>query len=140
MFSPNWSKLAQPKIWLDAVVQAFYQLSIASAGIMNYSSKKPKNESFMSILLIVPLGLIFCGILSGLIIFMYVGHFCFEKGLEISSLTLKGIDLAFNILPKAISILPWPNLWLFIFCIVLVLLGIDTMFGFLESVSDSLEQ
>lgn len=84
MFEPDWSKLWKPKIWLDALVQVFYQLSIASAGVINYSSKKPKNESFMSILYIVPLGLIICGLLSGLIIFMYVGHFCFEKGVAIN--------------------------------------------------------
>lgn len=138
MFKPDWSKLAAPRIWMDALVQVFYQMSIASAGVMNYSGKKPKNEPFMSILYIIPIGLLICGVLSGLIIFMYVGHFCFERGLEISQLTLHGPDLAFNILPKAIGILPWPNLWLFIFCIVLVLLGIDTMFGFLESVADSL--
>lgn len=131
MFSPKWAKLKEPRIWLDALVQVFFQLSTASAGVINYSSKKPKNESFISILYIVPIGLIVCGLLSGLIIFMYVGHFCFEKGIDIHELPLRGLDLAYNILPKAIGILPWPNLWLFIFCLVLILLGIDTMFGFL---------
>lgn len=132
LFEPDWSKLLRPKIWVEAMVQVFYQLSIGSGGMVYYASKKPKTEKFLSILYIVPLGLLICGILSGLIVFMYVGHFCHMNGLSITELPLSGLELAFNVFPKAISVLPWPNLWFLIFCAVLVLLGIDSMFGFLE--------
>lgn len=48
------------------------------------------------------------------------------------------MELAFNVIPKAIGILPWANILLFIFSLVLVLLGIDSMFGFVEATIDSL--
>lgn len=79
---------------------------------------------------IVPIGILVCGLLSGMIIFMYVGHYCYERQVLISDLNLSGIELAFNVIPKAIGILPWANLILFTFSIVLILLGIDSMFGF----------
>lgn len=62
---------------MDALVQVFYQLSISTAGLLNYSSKKRKNDQLQKILFIVPIGLVACGLLSGLIIFMYVGHYCY---------------------------------------------------------------
>lgn len=48
------------------------------------------------------------------------------------SLTLGGPELSFNVLPKALAMLPMPNLWIFVFFITMVLLGIDSFFGMLE--------
>lgn len=39
---PDFTKLFAIEIWIDAIVQVFYQMSIAVAGIMNLSSLKPK--------------------------------------------------------------------------------------------------
>lgn len=139
LFAPDWSKLYQPRIWVDALVQVFYQTTVASGGVVCYGSRKPKNEPFLSILYIVPLGLILCGVLSGLVVFMYVGHFCHESGLQIHEVSLNGLELVFNVFPKAISILPWANAWFLLFCIVLILLGIDSMFGFLELISQAIQ-
>ena len=64
---------------------------------------------------------------------MYLGHFCLEEGLNINDLTLAGPELSFNIFPKALSILPFPNFWVLLFFIAMVFLGIDTEFGYIES-------
>jgi NSS family neurotransmitter:Na+ symporter len=51
LLEPDWSKLLGTKvivsitqIWIDAIVQVFFQTSISSAGLLNYSSKKPKRQ------------------------------------------------------------------------------------------------
>jgi solute carrier family 6 GABA transporter-like protein 1 len=36
--------LFNPSIWLEAIVQVFYQLTLACAGIVHLSSMKPKNQ------------------------------------------------------------------------------------------------
>jgi len=36
------------------------------------------------------------------------------------------MELSFNVLPKALLMLPMANLWLFIFFFAMVLLGIDS--------------
>ena len=128
------------QIWVDATVQVFFQFSIASAGLINFASLKRKTESFTSILYLIPLSLILCGFLCGCVIFMYVGHFCQTENLLISQLTLSGPELAFSVVPKAIASLPWPNLWLLIFSVILVFLGIDTEFGFMEAVAGAIQQ
>ena len=80
---------------------------------------------------LIPLSLVSCGMLCALNIFMYLGHFCQEQGIPIDSLKLVGPELSFNIFPKALSILPFPNLWVLLFFIAMVLLGVDTEFGYL---------
>ncbi len=42
LFIPDFSKLFAVEIWIDAIVQVFYQLSVASGGIVNLSSLKPR--------------------------------------------------------------------------------------------------
>ena len=82
---------------------------------------------------LIPVSLVVCGMLCALNIFMYLGHFCEEYNLDINNLTLLGPELSFNIFPKALAILPWPNLWALCFFIAMVFLGIDSEFGYLES-------
>lgn len=53
-------------------------MSIAIAGIMNFSSLKPKKEKHLIGLYVIPLSLIVCGMLCALDVFMYLGHFCQE--------------------------------------------------------------
>lgn len=73
---PDFSKLFAIEIWIDAIVQVFYQLSVAVAGIMNFSSLKPKKEKHLLGVYIIPLSILICGMLCALNIFMYLGHFC----------------------------------------------------------------
>jgi SNF family Na+-dependent transporter len=42
LFIPDFSKLFAVEIWIDAIVQVFYQLSVATGGIVNLSSLKPR--------------------------------------------------------------------------------------------------
>lgn len=82
----------------------------------------------MSSVIIVPIGLFVSGILSALTIFIYLSHFCLQSGYAIDdpALQLSGLELSFNVLPKALLLLPMPNLMLLIFFLAMVLLGIDS--------------
>ena len=39
---PDFTKLFALEIWIDAIVQVFYQMTVACSGIINLSSMKPK--------------------------------------------------------------------------------------------------
>lgn len=130
---PDFSKLLAIEIWIDAIVQVFYQLTIAVGGIMSLSSMKPKREKHLLGIYLIPLSIVVCGMISAFNVFMYLGHFCLEQNLDIRQLSLSGPSLSFNIFPKALAILPWPNLWVFIFFVTMVFLGIDSEFGYIET-------
>lgn len=128
LFEPNWSKLWTTQIWIDATVQAFYQLSVGIGTLYSIASMKPRREEFQRSILFVPAGILLCGLLSAMTVFIYLSHFCWAEGMTIEdpSIQLSGPELSFNIFPKALATLPLPNLWLFIFFVSMVFLGIDS--------------
>lgn len=42
LFIPDFTKLFRAEIWIDALVQVFFQMTVACSGIINLSSLKPK--------------------------------------------------------------------------------------------------
>ena len=128
LFKPKWHLLLTPGIWVDAATQCFFQFSIGMAVMVNLSMQKPRRDNILNSVVMVPIGLFVCGILSALTIFIYLAHFCLVSGYEMGDprLKLAGLELSLNVLPKALFLLPFPNFWLFIFFLTLVLLGIDS--------------
>ena len=135
LLKPKWELLTDYNIWIDATTQVFYQLTLGIGTMVNISTAKARREDIWSSVFIVPLGLILCGMLSALTIFIYLSHFCINSGYQIDDPTiqLSGMELSFNVLPKALLMLPMANLWLFIFFFAMVLLGIDSEFGLMEA-------
>lgn len=93
------------------------------------SSMKTKTQPFVSGLYLILISVLVCGLLCATNIFIYLGHFSHLIGVNISEITLQGPEICFNIFPKALAILPLPRVWLFLFFVTMVLLGIDTMIG-----------
>jgi neurotransmitter:Na+ symporter, NSS family len=118
-------------IWIDAITQVFYQVALGYAQIFNLATAKARRDDIMKSVFYVPLGIVVAGLLSALTIFIYLSHFCLLEGLQIDDpkLNLSGMELAFNVLPKALLLLPLPNFWLLVFFLAMVLLGIDSEFG-----------
>ncbi len=92
LFKPNWSLLWSPSIWIDATTQVFYQLTIGVGTMVNLSTQKARRDDIFKSVLMVPLGLILCGLLSALTIFIYLSHFCMLNGYKIGdpSLSISG--------------------------------------------------
>ena len=74
-FIPDFSKLFTAQIWIDAMVQVFYQTGVACSGIAHFASLNPKKEKFLIGIYIIPISLVICGMLCAINIFMYMGHF-----------------------------------------------------------------
>lgn len=105
LFKPDFSKIFNAGVWIDAYGQIFFTLSIAFAIMITYSSYLPKksdivNNAFMTALLN-------CGfsILSGIAIFSILGFMMHQSGGELPA-KLSGVFLAFATIPQAINELP----------------------------------
>lgn len=83
LFKPNWSLLWNPSIWIDATTQVFYQLAIGVGCMINLSAQKPRRDDITKSIIVVPIGLVLCGLLSALTIFIYLSHFCTLNGYAI---------------------------------------------------------
>ena len=93
LFKPRWDRLWDYTIWIDATTQVFYQLSLGNGTILNIATAKARREDLLKSVILVPIGLVLCGLLSALTIFIYLSHFCLESGYTIDdpSLELSGL-------------------------------------------------
>jgi NSS family neurotransmitter:Na+ symporter len=48
MFTPDWSAITKPDVWVAAYGQVFFSLSIAFAIMLSYSSFLPKEEDVVN--------------------------------------------------------------------------------------------
>ncbi|XP_058498270.1 sodium- and chloride-dependent creatine transporter 1 [Solea solea] len=124
--SPDWSKLSQAKVWIDAGTQVFFSYAIGlgaltALGSYNRFDNDCHKDAF--ILAFVNSGTSF---FAGFVVFSTLGFMAAEQGVEISQVVKSGPGLAFIAYPKAVSLLPGSPLWAVLFFIMLLLLGLDS--------------
>ena len=73
--------------------------------------------------------------LASLIIFGYLGYYCKKYSLDINTLEISGPGLIFITLPACLSTMVYPTMWIFLFFLTLILIGIDSEFGLVETIS-----
>jgi len=132
--TPDFSKLADIRIWLRAYGQIFFSLSLASGVMIGYGSYLGKKAEITNSAFIT--GLANCGtsFFAGFVVFSMLGYLAKVQGVPVTDVTASGTGLAFVAFPTAISQLPALNsLFGLIFFIALLTLGIDSAFALQEA-------
>jgi NSS family neurotransmitter:Na+ symporter len=70
---------------------------------------------------------------SGIVVFATLGAMLLNTGQTIDTFGISGPSLAFVTYPAAISALPFAPVWGFLFFLMLVLIGIDSVFAVVEA-------
>ncbi|VDI69199.1 Hypothetical predicted protein [Mytilus galloprovincialis] len=123
---PEWSKLADLKVWIAAAGHMFFSLSVSFGGIIMFGSyNKFSNNVYGDALLIAVMDLV-TSIIAGFVIFTTFGALAKKTGLEVSEVARGGYGLAFVAYPEALSNLPLPQLWSVLFFFMLFTLGLDS--------------
>ncbi len=137
--TPDFAKLADPKIWLKAYGQIFFSLSLASGIMIGYGSYLGKKAEVTNSAIIT--GLANCGtsFFAGFAVFSMLGYLAQVQGLPVDQVTDAGFGLAFVAYPTAIAQLPALNaLFGVIFFLTLLALGIDSAFALQEAFTTGL--
>ncbi|XP_031560121.1 sodium- and chloride-dependent transporter XTRP3-like [Actinia tenebrosa] len=159
MFKPQFHKLLNPQVWLEAATQIFYSLGVAFGGLIAMSSYNPVHNNCKRDAIMV--SLINCGtsVFASIVIFSILGFkahtsynnclslyanvalpgnetitdkcFDLEKWLSESA---QGPGLTFIAFTEAIVMMPVSQLWATLFFCMLLTLGLGSMFGTLEGV------
>lgn len=133
-FIPDVSAFANASLWIDAVGQVFYSLSIMMAIMFAYGSYLDKASNLSVDCIIIALSDAAVSILSGIVMFSTMGG----VGM-LDDITPSGIATAFIIYPQAIVNLTstgWFNaLFGIIFYLMLATLAVDSAFSIIEGVS-----
>lgn len=133
-FIPDWSALSSASLWVDAIGQVFYSLSIAMAIMFAYGSFLDKDSNVAVDSMIIAFSDLLISVLAGMVMFTTMSG----VGM-LDNMSASGIVTAFIVYPQAIVSLtnvPWINAafgYVFYFC--LITLAIDSLFSIVEGAS-----
>ena len=125
--SPDFSKLT-PEVFVNALGQAFFSLSLGMGILITYSSYYPADTKLPRTSLTVSLLSLLVAILMGFIIFPAVMTFGLDKN------TLEGATLVFVTLPEVFAHLPAPQLWSTLFFSLLFVAALTSTVSLAEVV------
>lgn len=136
LFVPKLSALSDASLWIDAVGQVFFSLSIMMAIMFAYGSYLDEGSNIAVDTFVIALSDAGVSVLSGIVMFSTMGG----VGM-LDSISSSGIATAFVIYPQAIvnlTSMGWFNAAFgIVFYLMLVTLAIDSAFSIIEGVSAS---
>lgn len=133
---PDFSRLWQPKVWIDAYSQIFFTLSLGFGIMVTYASYLPRRADINFNATVTSLVDTIVSLLAGLAIFGTLGYMATQTAKPFEQIVNHGIGLAFIAYPQAISLLPnFPRLFGVLFFLALTIAGIASSISILETFS-----
>ncbi|XP_046367046.2 sodium- and chloride-dependent glycine transporter 1-like [Haliotis rufescens] len=131
---PDFSRLGSVQVWLEALLQAFYSMGTTFGTLNTVSSYNKFHNNCLRDVAMLTISGEASSIFSGLVVFSTLGFMAHEAQIPMSDVVSSGAGLGFIIYPEAIAKLPVPQLWSVLFFLTLLSLGIDTLFGAMETI------
>ncbi len=132
---PNFSLLLSLDLWVAAVSQVFFSLSLGFGVMIAYASFNSPKQSITRNAFALALASTGLSLLAGFVVFGVLGHMAFVQNIPIEEVATSGPSLAFIVFAHAFGLFPLAWLFSFLFFLTLFVLGIDTAFSLLESIT-----
>ncbi|ELU00760.1 hypothetical protein CAPTEDRAFT_157212 [Capitella teleta] len=142
--SPDFSRLLDAQVWIDAGTQIFFSYAIALGAMTALGSyNKITNNCYKDCVIISCINS-FTSIFAGFVVFSVLGFMAKQQGVSIDQVAESGPGLAFIAYPKAVTQMPFPQIWSALFFFMIMMLGLDSQFvgmeGFTTVVMDCFPQ
>ncbi|MGB2753996.1 MAG: sodium-dependent transporter [Phycisphaerae bacterium] len=142
--NPDFSKLRNPTVWLQAYGQVFFSLSLGFGVMIAYASYNKRRGDVTNNAFITALANCATSFIAGFVVFSVLGFLAAQQGQPVGKVVDKGLSLAFVTYPTAIAHLEvlgawWPPVVAVVFFVTLLSLGIDSQFSIVEAVCAGLE-
>ncbi|XP_067382168.1 sodium- and chloride-dependent creatine transporter 1 isoform X2 [Channa argus] len=126
---PDWSKLGEAQVWIDAGTQIFFSYAIGLGALTALGSYNRFHNNCYHFF-------------AGFVVFSVLGFMAAEQGVDISKVAESGPGLAFIAYPKAVTLMPLAPVWAALFFFMLLILGLDSQFvgveGLITGIMDML--
>lgn len=142
--TPDWSRLNDGQVWIDAGTQVFFSYSIGMGTMAALGSYNKFHNNFYRDAIFFTLFNSGTSFYGGFLIFSVLGFMAKNQGVAVQEVAKSGPGLAFIVYPEAVSQMPLAPLWSVLFFIMLFLLGLDSEFvgieGFVTAIVDLFPQ
>ncbi|XP_058486783.1 sodium- and chloride-dependent GABA transporter 2-like [Solea solea] len=125
---PDISRLVDPEVWMDAGGQIFYSFGVCTGVLTSLGSYNKHNNNCYKDCVYLCLLNSLTSFVAGFAIFSVLGFMANEQGVDISMVAESGPGLAFIAYPRAVVLMPLPQLWAVAFFIMIIFLGLDSEF------------
>ena len=133
--TPSFEALLDTQVWMAAISQTFFSLSLGFGVMITYSSYEYKNNDIVKSALITAATDGAVALFAGLTVFSTAGYMAMQDNLPFGELVGSGPSLAFVIFPKALSQVPGAVFFAILFFVMLVTFAIDSLFSLVEVVA-----
>lgn len=130
MFMPRWEALKDPMIWVWAMGQAFFSLSVTGSGMIVYGAYLSKNEDVIGVARHTALFDTIAAMVAALVIIPA----CFSYNLDVGA----GPGLLFVTLPTILQDIPLGRLFAVILYVAMIFAGVSSLQNMFEAVAESL--
>ncbi|XP_051931430.1 sodium- and chloride-dependent GABA transporter 2-like [Hippocampus zosterae] len=135
---PDASRLSDPQVWMDAGTQIFYSYAICIGCLVALGSYNKYNNNCYKDCFYLCLLNSGTSFVAGFAIFSVLGFMAYEQNTDISKVAESGPGLAFIAYPRAVAMMPFPQIWAIFFFIMIILLGLDSQFVCLEAIATAI--
>ena len=130
MFTPRWEALKDPMIWIWAMGQAFFSLSVTGSGMIVYGAYLSPQEDVVGVAQHTALFDTIAAVVAALVIIPA----CFSYGLDVGA----GPSLLFVTLPTILQDIPLGRLFAIILYVAMIFAGVSSLQNMFEAVAESL--
>ena len=130
MFTPDWSALKDPMVWIWAMGQAFFSLSVTGSGMIVYGAYLDDQEDVVYVAVRTAVFDTIAALVAALVIIPA----CFAYGLDVGA----GPSLLFVTLPRILQDVPFGQLFAVILYTAMVFAGVSSLQNMFEAVGESL--
>lgn len=138
--TPDFTKLAEPGVWIAAYGQIFFTLSLGFGIMIAYASYMPHKSDITGSAFITALTNSGFSLFAGLGVFSILGFMAHTQNLPIEKVVQQSIGLAFVAYPQAISLMgPAGHLFGALFFASLVVAGLSSAVSIVEAFTSAVE-
>ena len=131
MFTPRWEALKDPMVWVWAMGQAFFSLSVTGSGMIVYGAYLDDGEDAVKLAVRTALFDLIAALVAALVIIPA----CFAYGLDVGA----GPSLLFVTLPRILQDIPFGRFFAVILYTAMIFAGVSSLQNMFEAVGESLQ-
>ena len=131
MFTADWTALKDPMVWIWAMGQAFFSLSVTGSGMIVYGAYLDDKEDVVHVAVRTAVFDTIAALVAALVIIPA----CFAYGLDVGA----GPALLFVTLPRILQDVPFGQVFAIILYTAMVFAGVSSLQNMFEAVGESLQ-